>query len=106
MAALLLAGLAGLLASLYPCVLPILPIVLAAAGAEHRFGPLALAGGLALSFAGAGMVLGLAGFGGNLSKGFPARGNGNNIALLKQVWAAWRHTLWNLPSEPPRIWSV
>jgi len=26
--------------------------------------------------------------------------------LLKQVWAAWRHALWQLPSEPPRIWSV
>jgi cytochrome c biogenesis protein CcdA len=62
MVSLLLAGLAGMLASLSPCVLPILPIVLAAAGAEHRFGPLALAGGLALSFAGAGMLLGLAGF--------------------------------------------
>lgn len=62
MTTLLLAGLAGILASLSPCVLPILPIVLAAAGAEHRLGPLALAGGLAVSFAGAGMVLGLAGF--------------------------------------------
>lgn len=62
MTALLLAALAGILASLSPCVLPILPIVLAAAGAEHRMGPLALAAGLALSFAGAGLVLGLAGF--------------------------------------------
>jgi cytochrome c biogenesis protein CcdA len=62
MASLLLAGLAGILASLSPCVLPILPIVLAAAGAEHRLGPLALAGGLALSFAAAGILLGLAGF--------------------------------------------
>jgi cytochrome c biogenesis protein CcdA len=61
-ASLLLAGLAGMLASLSPCVLPILPIVLAAAGAEHRLGPLALAGGLALSFAVAGTLLGLAGF--------------------------------------------
>ena len=26
--------------------------------------------------------------------------------LLKQVWATWRHTLWALPSTPPRIWSV
>lgn len=26
--------------------------------------------------------------------------------LLKQVWATWRHELWQLPSEPPRIWSV
>lgn len=62
MASLILAWLAGVLASLSPCVLPILPIVLAAAGAEHRFGPLALAAGLAVSFAGAGLLLGLAGF--------------------------------------------
>ena len=26
--------------------------------------------------------------------------------LLKKVWAVWRHTLWDLPSTPPRIWSV
>ena len=26
--------------------------------------------------------------------------------LLKKVWAVWRHTLWALPSRPPRIWSV
>ena len=26
--------------------------------------------------------------------------------LLKKVWAVWRHTLWALPSSPPRIWSV
>lgn len=29
-----------------------------------------------------------------------------SMNLLKQVWASWRHTLWQLPSEPPRIWSV
>ena len=28
------------------------------------------------------------------------------MALLKKVWAVWRHTLWALPSTPPRIWSV
>jgi urease accessory protein len=29
-----------------------------------------------------------------------------SMDLLKQVWACWRNTLWQLPSEPPRIWSV
>ena len=29
-----------------------------------------------------------------------------SMNLLKQVWAVWRHTLWALPSTPPRIWSV
>jgi urease accessory protein len=26
--------------------------------------------------------------------------------LLRQVWAEWRHSLWALPSTPPRIWNV
>ncbi|NEU12801.1 cytochrome c biogenesis protein CcdA [Methylobacterium sp. BTF04] len=50
-----LAFLAGILSVLSPCVLPLLPLVLGAAASEHRFGPAALAGGLALSF----MVIGL-----------------------------------------------
>lgn len=41
---------AGGLSTLSPCVLPVLPIVLGAAVAAHRRGPLALAAGLALSF--------------------------------------------------------
>jgi len=45
------AALAGVLSILSPCVLPILPILLASASSQHRFGPWALAGGLALSFA-------------------------------------------------------
>src|SRR5215831_14354449 len=45
-----LAFVAGLLSILSPCVLPILPLVLGAAAAEHRLGPAALAAGLAASF--------------------------------------------------------
>jgi cytochrome c-type biogenesis protein len=45
-----LAFVAGVLSTLSPCVLPILPIVLGAAAAEHRLGPAALAAGLAVSF--------------------------------------------------------
>jgi len=26
--------------------------------------------------------------------------------LLKQVWAIWRHVLWQLPSTPPRLWNL
>ena len=51
----LLALIAGVLSILSPCVLPILPVVLGAAASEHRYGPLALAAGLSLSF----VVLGL-----------------------------------------------
>jgi cytochrome c biogenesis protein CcdA len=58
---LLLAFAAGVLSTLSPCVLPILPVILAAAVSESRFGPLALAGGLALSFLVIGMTLAVAG---------------------------------------------
>lgn len=43
--------LAGAASILSPCVLPILPILLASAVSAHRFGTVALALGLALSFA-------------------------------------------------------
>jgi len=43
--------LAGTVSTLSPCVLPILPILLGAAANAHRQAPLALAGGLALSYA-------------------------------------------------------
>ena len=43
--------LAGVLSTLSPCVLPLLPILVATALGQHRFGPLALAAGLTLSFA-------------------------------------------------------
>jgi cytochrome c-type biogenesis protein len=57
-----LATLAGVLSTLSPCVLPILPIVLGAAGTEHRMGPFALAAGLALSFVVIGMFIATVGF--------------------------------------------
>lgn len=46
----LLAYAAGLLTLINPCVLPILPIVLAGALQASRWGPLALAGGMGLAF--------------------------------------------------------
>lgn len=49
-ATLALAFVAGVLSTLSPCVLPILPIVLGAAASQHRLGPAALAAGLAVSF--------------------------------------------------------
>jgi len=51
----MLAFVAGILSILSPCVLPILPIVLGAAASGHRWGPAALAAGLAVSF----VVIGL-----------------------------------------------
>ncbi len=46
----LLAYAAGLLTLINPCVLPILPIVLAGSLQSSRYGPLALAGGMGLAF--------------------------------------------------------
>ena len=57
-----LAFLAGLLSTLSPCVLPILPIVIGTATSQHRYGPVALAGGLALSFVAIGLFVATIGF--------------------------------------------
>jgi cytochrome c-type biogenesis protein len=57
-----LAFVAGMLSTLSPCVLPILPIVLGASVAQHRLAPLALATGLALSFTAIGLFVATIGF--------------------------------------------
>jgi cytochrome c-type biogenesis protein len=56
------AFLAGILSVLSPCVLPLVPIVLGTAAAEHRLGPVALAGGLALAFTAIGLFVATVGF--------------------------------------------
>lgn len=58
-----LALLAGVLSTLSPCVLPLLPVILAAAVGRHRLGPLALATGLAASFVAVGLLLATVGYG-------------------------------------------
>jgi cytochrome c biogenesis protein CcdA len=57
-----LAFIAGLLSVLSPCVLPILPLVLGAAASAERFGPLALAAGLIISFTLLGLFIATIGF--------------------------------------------
>ena len=52
-----LAYAAGALTILSPCVLPLVPIVLGSAAQRHRFGPLALATGLVISFSLTGFAL-------------------------------------------------
>ena len=56
------AVIAGLLSTLSPCVLPLLPLVLGAATSQHKFGPAALAGGLAISFTVIGLFVATIGF--------------------------------------------
>ncbi|MTD93203.1 cytochrome c biogenesis protein CcdA [Hyphomicrobium sp. xq] len=53
---------AGALSTLSPCVLPLLPIILATAVSEHRLGPVALAAGLASSFVAVGLFVATVGF--------------------------------------------
>ena len=62
MGALALALLAGVLSTLSPCVLPLLPIVLGTALTEHRFGPVALAFGVAVSYVAVGLFVATVGF--------------------------------------------
>lgn len=57
-----LAFVAGALSALSPCVLPLLPLVLGAASAEHRWGPALLALGVALSFVVVGLFVATVGF--------------------------------------------
>jgi len=59
-----LSAFAGVLTTLSPCVLPIIPIVMSSAVARHRLGALALAAGVAASFTLLGVLL--AAFGASL----------------------------------------
>jgi cytochrome c biogenesis protein CcdA len=56
-----IALLAGLLSTLSPCVLPIVPILLGSAMNAHRRAPIALAAGLAISYATIGTAIAWAG---------------------------------------------
>lgn len=57
-----LAFLAGVLSVFSPCVMPLLPLVLGAAASEHRWGPAALAVGLAISYVTIGLFVATVGF--------------------------------------------
>lgn len=68
---------AGALTILSPCVLPLVPIVLSSAAQRHRFGPLALATGLVLSFTIVGFLVATLG----VSSGF----DGENIRIIGAI---------------------
>lgn len=63
-----LALLAGLLSTLSPCVLPLVPIVIGTALGKHRYGPVALAAGLAVSFVVIGLFIATVGFAAGLDQ--------------------------------------
>jgi cytochrome c-type biogenesis protein len=62
MTGLVLSFVAGVLSVLSPCVLPLLPIVLGTAATKQKWGPVALAAGLALSFVAIGLFVATIGF--------------------------------------------
>jgi cytochrome c-type biogenesis protein len=85
--------LAGILSTLSPCVLPLLPIILGSAVAAHRFGALALAAGLTLSFVSIGLFIATLGFSLGLDDGvFRWIGAsvllGIGVALLSEIFQA------------------
>ena len=64
-----LAFLAGMLTTLSPCVLPLLPILLGGALQQHPLAPVALAGGLSLSFTVVGLLVATLGFASGIDGG-------------------------------------
>ncbi|RYE71638.1 MAG: cytochrome c biogenesis protein CcdA [Oxalobacteraceae bacterium] len=58
----ILALLAGIFSALSPCVLPLIPVVIGASVSSHRFGPIALSLGLAVSFVSIGLFVAMIGF--------------------------------------------
>lgn len=80
-----LAFVAGVLSILSPCVLPLLPIVFGGAASRHRWGPAALAAGLAFTFTAVGMFLATVGFTIGLDADLLRRAGGVVIALVGLV---------------------
>lgn len=80
-----LSFLAGVLSTLSPCVLPLLPILIGSAITNHRRGPLALALGLGLSFTLAGVALASLGLYLGLNQGWLRNGAAVVLLLLGAV---------------------
>lgn len=81
----ILAYLAGVLSILSPCVLPLVPIVLSSAAAQHKLAPLALAGGLAVSFTLVGVFVAAIGFAIGIDSDFVRRAGGATLSLVGVV---------------------
>jgi cytochrome c biogenesis protein CcdA len=77
--------LAGVLSTLSPCVLPLIPILIGSAVTAHRLGPYALAAGLSLSFTAIGLLLAVAGFALGLDAGVLRQGAGVLLIALAVV---------------------
>jgi cytochrome c biogenesis protein CcdA len=96
-----LSFLAGALASLSPCVLPLVPILLGSALQQHPAGPLALTAGLALSFAGLGATLASVGFAFGIDADLVRTGAATVMAFFGIVlFSAWLHERFALAVAP------
>lgn len=80
-----LAFLAGALSILSPCVLPLLPIILGGAASAHRWGPVALAAGLAVSFTVVGLALATIGYSIGLDGGSVRLAGGVALGILGAI---------------------
>jgi cytochrome c biogenesis protein CcdA len=80
-----LSFLAGLLSTLSPCVLPLIPILMGSAAGTHRFGPFALVGGLMLSFTVIGVAIGALGASVGLEPGMLRMAGGVLLVLFGGV---------------------
>lgn len=69
----LLGYVAGVLSTLSPCVLPLLPILIASVVADHHGGPLALATGLTVSFVVFGLFFATIGISIGMDQGLPRK---------------------------------
>ncbi|PJA13255.1 MAG: cytochrome C biogenesis protein [Elusimicrobia bacterium CG_4_10_14_0_2_um_filter_56_8] len=78
---LLLAFVAGLLTTLSPCVLPVIPFVAGASLSRNRAGPLALAAGLLATFIGVTLLVSMSGFVFGLDPALLRRAAGFFLAL-------------------------
>lgn len=76
--------LAGVLSILSPCVLPLLPVLLGGALQQHRLAPVALAGGLAVSFMSVGLFIATLGFAAGIDIGVIR----NTAAILMVLFGA------------------
>ena len=105
-ASLLFALLAGALSTLSPCVLPLLPAILTGASLQNRLGPLALAGGLALSFAAISLFVATIGFGLGLT-GDLFRIIGGVVMLIIGVvlLVPAAQTQWAIAAGPIQSWT-
>ena len=101
-----LAFLAGVVSTLSPCVLPLLPIILAAAAGTHRLGPVALAAGVALSFAAIGLFVATIGFAIGLDAGiFRLIGAALLVALGVILLVPRLQTAFSAAASPLSTWG-